>query len=394
MLIKLQEISKKNKKLAVGLMSGTSLDGIDAALVEIEGCYKDTSVRLLNFITVPYTSEEREAILRLCKKDTSRIDEICTMNVYLGQRMGEAAITVVERYGMSIREIDFVSSHGQTVYHMPEKGSTFQIGELSVIAALTGCVTIGDYRPSDMAYGGQGAPLVPYADYALFSRAEKGRVLLNIGGISNVTVLEAGGSVDNVRAFDTGPGNVLIDAVVRIGTEGRYNFDAGGNIAASGQVNEKWLKNIVLRDSYLKRQPPKSTGREYYTEDFAMELFKEGKSLKLDFPEIVATITAYTAEAIASQFISFIEPCCRIDEVFVGGGGVHNLTLMQEIRNRLDVPVMPMEQLGFSSDAKEAIAFAILGNEFISGRFNNLPGATGAERKVIMGKLALPSTDN
>lgn len=391
MLQVLGNILNKDKKLAVGLMSGTSMDGIDAALVEIEGSYKDTRVKLLDFLTVPYTDAEKTALFDLCGINTSRVDAICSMNMYLGKKMGEAARAVVIKSGKQMRDIDFISSHGQTIYHMPEKGATLQIGDISAIAAVTGCVTAGDFRPSDMAYGGQGAPLVPYVDFILFSHPEKGRVLLNIGGISNITALKAGGSENDVWAFDTGPGNVLIDMIIKIGTSGKYKYDPDGSIAAAGSCNEQWLKRIISRDIYLNKKPPKSTGREYYTEELAKGLFEEGKRLGLGLSDIAATVTAYTAETIASQLGSYVEPYCRIDELFVGGGGVHNRTLMGELSRRLDVPVYSMETLGCNSDAKEGIAFAVLGNEFLCGRANNLPGATGADRRVIMGKLALPS---
>jgi len=387
----LNNIMEKDKKLCIGLMSGTSLDGIDAALVEIEGNYKDTKVRLLEFLMLPYSQVEREFILKLCSPSTSKIDDICEMNVYLGNKMGQAAVKVAQKAGMSLKEIDFISSHGQTIYHMPEKNSTFQIGELAVIAAVTEAVTVGDFRPSDMAYGGQGAPLVPYVDYLLFSHTDKSRVLLNIGGMSNITVLKADGNEDDVWAFDTGPGNVLIDAVMKIGTNGRMNYDLGGVMALSGRTCLDWLSKILAEDSYLDKKPPKSTGREYYTLDYAGKLYTYGIGMGLSFNDILATITCYTAHAVESQLRRFVEPKCKVDEVFVSGGGVHNKALMQELKRIIKAEVKSAEELDFSVDAKEAVAFAILGNEFLSGRTNNLPGATGAAKKVIMGKLALPS---
>ena len=227
----LNKVLNKRKKLAIGLMSGTSADGIDACLIEIEGNYTDTKIKLIDFITLNYTSKEKERILKLCDVNTSTVSEICYMNKYLGDKMGQAALKVCKKADINIKNVDYISSHGQTIYHMPDEQSTLQIGELANIAALTGCITVGDFRPSDMAYGGQGAPLVPYVDYILFSGEDKGRILLNLGGIANITVLKAGGKEEDVLAFDTGPANVLIDETVRIITDGRQSFDNGGNLA-------------------------------------------------------------------------------------------------------------------------------------------------------------------
>jgi len=371
-------------------MSGTSLDGIDAALVEIKGSGLSTKVRLIDFVTQPYTDEEKKDILCLCAVNTSSVDEICRMNVYLGRRMAQAAVKVMEKAGIGRSDVDFISSHGQTIYHIPEKHATLQIGELAEIAAGTGCLTVGDFRPSDMAAGGQGAPLVPYMDYLLFRDSQKGRALLNIGGISNVTVLKSGAGPEDVKAYDTGPGNMLIDAIARIGTENALHYDKDGILAARGVINTDWLNELLNGDEYIRAAPPKSTGREYYSMELAGSLWTQGRARGLGLEDITATITAYTAASIQYHFQHFIDPEENIGEVFVGGGGVNNPTLMKYLRERLKQKVMPMEAVGFNSDAKEAVAFAILGNEFLQGNPNNLPSATGACRPVVMGKLALP----
>lgn len=389
MINKLTSILEKKKRIAVGLMSGTSLDGIDAALVEIEGSGEHTNVRLLAFSTLPYTDEEKRRILNLCDNQHSNVGDICEMNVYLGERMAKAASMVIQEAGLRSREVDFISSHGQTIYHMPEKAATLQIGELAVIAANTACLTVGDFRPGDLAVGGQGAPLVPYVDFILFKSEHEGRALINIGGISNITVLRAGASAQEVEAYDMGPGNMLIDAMVGIGSNGRLSFDPDGEISASGQIDNSWLEQLLAEDEFLSMAPPKSTGREYYSMERAKALYEEGLRKGRSFEDIIATMTAYTSRAIMLQFEKFID--CRYDiaEVFVGGGGVHNKTLMQQLSTGLDRKVCSMEELGFSADAKEAIAFAILGNEFLEGRANNLPSATGARRSISMGKLVL-----
>lgn len=390
MINKLRQILEKDKRLAVGLMSGTSLDGIDAALVEIESCGTDTKVKLIEFETLPYNSEDRNKILELCAPTTSAVDKICCMNVYLGRKMAAAALEVIKKSGKSPADIDYISSHGQTIYHMPDKFATLQIGELAVIAAETGCLTVGDFRPNDLAVGGQGAPLVPFVDYLLFRSSEKGRALINIGGISNVTIIKKNAKPEEIIAFDMGPGNMLIDAIISIGTDGKYTYDKNGEIAAKGKICSDWLESICASDRYIGKKPPKSTGREYYSIKLAEALWEEGLSRGLTFEEIVATVTAYTIYSIKMNFTYFIDKEFDIEEVFVGGGGVLNQTLMNGLKLSLKQMVASMEYLGFSSDAKEAVAFAVLGNEFLHGNSNNLPSATGASRKVSMGKLVLP----
>lgn len=384
-------VSNKQKKLAIGLMSGTSMDGVDACLVEIEGNYTSTKIKLIDFITLNYTDEEKERILKLCSPETSSVDEICYMNSYLGDKMGQAALEVCKKAAVDIRDVDYVSSHGQTIYHMPDENSTLQIGELANIAAVTGCLTVGDFRPSDMAYKGQGAPLVPYVDYILFSSEYKGRILLNLGGIANITVLEAAGKEEDVLAFDTGPANVLIDEIIRIITGGKQSYDNGGEIALEGKIDELWLNEMIESDKYLLKEPPKSTGREYYTKEFAANLYKQGINKGLNNYSIVATITAYTAKSIQNQIERFVINKYKIDELYVSGGGAHNKMIMNLLSSYMDAAVKDVSELEFSGDAKEAVAFAILGNEFLSGRTNNIPNSTGSNRKVVMGKLALPS---
>jgi anhydro-N-acetylmuramic acid kinase len=386
----LSSIHSKEKKLIVGLMSGTSLDGIDAALVEIEGHGKQTKVNLLEFKTVAFTENEKHEILQLCHPKTSSVDKICQMNVELGKKFSAAALHVISIAGKSPDEIDFISSHGQTIYHMPQVGATLQIGELAVIATQTGCVTVGDFRPNDMAVGGQGAPLVPFVDYLLFHHPNKGRILLNIGGISNITVIPTNAREDNILAFDTGPGNVLIDSIVAIGTNGKENFDSSGNYAQKGTVDHQWLQKLLQSDSFVHEIPPKSTGREYYTSDVARKLWLEGREKGLTFESIIATVTQFTVETIALNIEQCLKDELDISEVLVGGGGVHNTFIMNALQKRLKQNVLSMEAINVSSDAKEAVAFAILGNEFIHGNTNNLPSATGANRKTIMGKLVLP----
>ncbi|MDQ0340872.1 anhydro-N-acetylmuramic acid kinase [Caldalkalibacillus uzonensis] len=387
----LQSVRDKQVKRVVGLMSGTSLDGIDAAVVEIEGVNQDLKVRLLHFWTLPFTPREREELLGLCQPGMSSVDRICTMNVWLGHKLAQAALHAIRQAGMRQDDIDLVCSHGQTIYHAPGNRATLQIGELAVIAEETGCLTIGDFRPHDMAAGGQGAPLVPYVDYVLFRHNRNGRVLLNVGGISNVTCIPAAAAPEHVIAFDTGPGNVLIDQMVYLSTQGQQSFDLDGQIALQGHVDEKWLSDIIAQDSYLLKSPPKSTGREYYHTAYARKLYEQGKRRGLSDVDIVATITAYTVSGITANLEQFVHPKMKTDEIYISGGGRHNRALVGMLSEKLKINVLPFEKLGFPSDAKEAIVFAVLGYELLCGNANNLPSATGAKKRVPMGKIVFPS---
>ncbi|WP_353625846.1 anhydro-N-acetylmuramic acid kinase [Bacillus sp. JCM 19041] len=384
----------KEAVLAVGLMSGTSLDGIDAALVRIKGSGSHTKVTLLAFDTLFFDKQLKEDVFSICRPETSSVDFICRLNVILAEKMAEAAYKVVAQSHYSMHDLDFISSHGQTIYHLPAEGATLQIGELAVIAHQTNTLTVGDFRPSDLAVGGQGAPLVPFVDQLLFRSTKTGRILVNIGGMANITVLpritENTKNDLDVFAFDTGPGNVLIDEIVRIGTNGEADFDQGGMFALKGNIDREWLNGLIAQDPFLSLPYPKSTGREYYHREMAEKLWQEGKKRQLCFEDIVATITSFTVESIALTIHKQIDPIIQIDELFVGGGGVHNTFIMKQLKEKTRRPVNSMECLGFSSDAKEAVAFAILGNEFLRQQPNNTPSATGAKKAVSMGKMVLP----
>ncbi|MBS4192463.1 anhydro-N-acetylmuramic acid kinase [Bacillus sp. FJAT-49705] len=381
----------KKKKLAIGLMSGTSMDGIDAALVELEGQGENTNVTLVAFETFSFTEDERSKIKSLCDPVTSSVDQICRMNVYLGHKFAEASLKITALAKYCPKDVDFISSHGQTIYHMPEFHATLQIGELAVIAEETGCLTVGDFRPSDMAVGGQGAPLVPFTDYLLFHSKEKDRVLLNIGGMSNITILPKAGGAKSVYGFDTGPGNVLIDEIVKIETNNRFSFDKNGDIAMSGSIHHSILNDLIAKDPFIRLPPPKSTGREQYTEQMAREIWDIANSQGISFSDIIATVTQYTVEAVISNLEQYVFPKNSISEVIVSGGGVYNAAIIKGLAAYEKYKILKMEDIGYSSDAKEAISFAILGNECLHGNCNNLPNVTGAQRQTIMGKIVIPS---
>jgi anhydro-N-acetylmuramic acid kinase len=389
MLKRLLEIANKDKKRVVGLMSGTSADGIDAALVEIEGFGLDTKLTLVKFITYPFPEDIKKRLFRIFSPSICSVDDICEMNFILGNLFAQAALEVIKKAGLNPSEVDLIGSHGQTISHLPKSGATLQIGEPAVMAYLTGIVTVGDFRVADMAAGGQGAPLVPYVDFLLLRDEVKSRAIQNIGGISNVTVLPAGGSLDDILAFDTGPGNMIIDEIVRFVTNGQRSYDKDGQMSSEG-IPDELLLNKLLSHPFIHRKPPKTTGREEFGFGFAQKLFNEAREMGIKDSDLLATVTAYTAECIYTNYKLFVLQKYDISEIIICGGGLHNLTLMRFLRDKFyPVVVKSIEDLGISSDAKEAIAFAVLANETIHGNPGNVPSATGAKMPVILGKISV-----
>lgn len=384
----LRQYAAKSVHTVVGLMSGTSADGIDAALVEIEGCGVETKARLLRHHHVPYPADVRAAVLAACES-TARLRAAARLDVQLGALFADAALAVIREHGT--KSVDAIASHGQTVYHLPRRGSagvTVQLGDPSVIAERTGVTVVADFRRGDMAAGGEGAPLVSFADFVLFRSDQATRAVQNIGGIANVTVLPRGGGLDDVIAFDTGPGNSVIDGVVSVATDGRLTFDQDGTMAASGSPHEG-LIGWLMEHPFFRRPPPKSTGREDFGREFTARLIDRGRELGLDDADLAATATALTAASIAAAYRNFMLPEHRIDEVILGGGGSLNPTLVRMIADRLPgVTVRPHEDFGIPAQAKEALAFAILGHQTLMGQPANLPKATGARHPVVLGVIA------
>jgi anhydro-N-acetylmuramic acid kinase len=379
----------KQKMRVVGLMSGTSADGVDAAIVEIDR----GKVRLLAFDTFAYPALLRRQILNLCRPESARLDDICHYNFVLGEVFADAVIKLCSKSGISLSSIDLIGSHGQTIYHQPSGkryggktiSSTLQISEPSVIAERTSITTVADFRPRDMAAGGQGAPLVPYADYVLFKHKKLTRVIQNIGGIANVTLLPGGCTQDDVIAFDTGPGNMVIDGIVRFISGGGKNYDAGGRMAARGTVDKRLLDKL-LRHPFFRRRPPKSTGREEFGARFAERIYQRAGRRGLANADIVATVTALTAKSITQAYQWFLPT--TPDEVILCGGGAHNCTLVEMLHAELpEVKMLTTGDFGISVDAKEAVSFAILAWATMKGMTNNVPTATDAKRPVILGKI-------
>ena len=377
---------------AVGLMSGTSLDGIDVALIEIKGQKLTSELRLVDFMTVTFSETERTEIMESLSIETSNVQKICSLNFSLGYKFANAVKQICKKNKLDLGQLDVIGSHGQTIYHQPKKegrffSSTLQIGEPAIIAYETNTKVVSNFRTMDMAAGGQGAPLVPYSEWILYGSDEKSRLLQNVGGIGNVTILPKKSALSDISAFDTGPGNMIIDEICNR----LFNvpYDEFGAFAAQGTVN-KALLNKCMEIPYINEKPPKSTGRELFGKEFVTKLIAENKNLsKYD---LLATMTMFTAKSIATNYQKFIFPTYKIDEVIIGGGGSYNKTFLAMLQALLKehCKVLVQEDIGFSSEAKEAIAFALLANETINGNGSNVPNATGAKECVILGNITLP----
>ena len=374
----------------LGLMSGTSADGVDAALVDIGGTGHKLTTKLLAFRTFPYPASFRVRLLEAMARGT--VADICHLNVVLGEWFARAALRALKAARVPPHRVALIGSHGQTLHHLPrprrEPGlgivrSTLQLGAPAVIAERTGITTVADFRNRDMAAGGEGAPLTPYLHALLFRHPSLSRAVVNIGGISNLTYLPAHGGLDAVRAFDTGPGNMVMDGVVRYITAGRQTFDVGGRLARGGTPHEELLRTL-LEYPFLRRRPPKSTGREEFGERFLDLVLRQGKLLGLPDADLVATATAYTARTIADA-LKFLPR--RVDEVFISGGGAKNPTLMRMLQDTIGVPVRPIEALGWDGRALEAVAFAVFAYQHVKGVSCNLPHVTGAKRAVVLGMV-------
>ncbi|HDR8178886.1 anhydro-N-acetylmuramic acid kinase AnmK [Bacillus cereus] len=376
-----------------GVMSGTSLDGIDVALVHIDGSGVDSKVELIHFTTVPFCNDMKNDIQQALSIENSNVQLICSLNFKLGLRFANAVKEVCKEANFPLRQLDLIGSHGQTIYHQPQQDggripSTLQIGEPAIIAYETNTTVISNFRTMDMAAGGQGAPLVPYSEIILYRHQTKNRLLQNIGGIGNVTVIPSQLSEKSVIAFDTGPGNMVMDEVCQ--RLFQLSYDQNGNIAKQGVVVEEVL-TYCMNHPFLKMNPPKSTGREQFGEEFVSELLKRFE--KHSKENILTTVTRFTASSIVYHYKEFILPYYEIDEVILGGGGSYNDTLVEMIRHGLKeekCALFLQEDIGYSSEAKEAIAFAILANETYHRNPSNVPSATGAKESVVLGNITFP----
>lgn len=385
------EDPQPSTRILAGLMCGTSGDGVSAALVETEGYGKDRRVRVLAHTVCPYPNDLRQRLFRLFPPNQFSAEELAFLHRDFGELLADAALEIIRRGGHTPTYVTGIAVQGPTIFHGPPSpdrtGAHIEIGEAAIIAERTGATVVCDLRPSDVAAGGHGAPLSAYVDYVLFVDPAQGRAIQNIGGIANVTFVPAAACLDDVLAFDTGPGNMVIDGIVQQLTDGQAAFDEDGRRAAQGSVHEGLLSEL-MEHLYLGKRPPKTTGREDFGEPFVHQVLERARALNLLHEDIVATVTAYTAECIGLHYQRELIPRGRIDEMIVYGGGAHNATLLRMIEERVaPIRVRRHEEFGIPGDAREAVTWAILGDETLAGRAGNAPSASGARHCVVLGKL-------
>lgn len=374
--------------IGIGLMSGTSADSIDAACVRIEGAPPRLDWELLSFITLPMTAELRQEIFAAFRPETGTVDKLCQLNFTLGEWFAKASLEAIKAAGLTPEQVDFIGSHGQTVWHIPpntDQGvpSTLQLGNPAVIAERCGVTVVSDFRSRDMAAGGQGAPLVPFVDNLLLSHPTLSRAVQNIGGIGNVTFLPAGGRGE-AFGFDTGPGNMLLDRAAEVLTQGKLRCDMDGKLAFAGTVHENFLRKWMEEEPYFAQKPPKSTGRELFGVQRCDVYLKELAGLSKE--DILATLTAFTARSTAEAYRSFLP--ALPDEVLLCGGGARNPAIAAMLQKELPASrIGRTEDAGLPGDSKEAVAFAVLGYETMNHRPGNLPAATGAKAPVVLGSI-------
>ncbi|HEV7239293.1 MAG TPA: anhydro-N-acetylmuramic acid kinase, partial [Thermoanaerobaculia bacterium] len=397
-LERLMHVATKYSRRIIGIMSGTSLDAIDVAMVRIQKHGINAKVRLEHFREYPYPPKIRAVVRELFDPKSSRVDDICRYDFILGEVFAAAVLRMLKDTKIKADSVDLVATAGQTIWHDPElilvepdvdwidhpieTRSTFAIGQSAVIAERTGIMTVGDLRVRDVAAGGQGAPLVPYFDWVLLRHKTRGRAIQNIGGIGNVTYIPPKASWEDVIAFDTGPGNMLIDELTWVATNGRQTYDVDGALAASGKVNEELLE-YWMADPYFTRAPPKTTGRELFGAQFGARILAEATDV--DIHDLIATATALTAESIARAYRDFVLPRGPIHEVLLAGGGAKNPTLVRMLRERMPKHRMLIYK---ASEAKEAMAMAMIANDSVVGLVTNVAGATGG-KPTVLGKICL-----
>ena len=382
--------------LVLGMMSGTSADGIDVSLARISGVPPNLNAKLLAHTSSTFPSALREEILRVAEQQPITAGALSQLNFRLGELFANAVLAACREFRISPKKIALIGSHGQTIFHQGEPvnflgqptASTLQIGEPAIIAAHTGITTVGDFRPADMALGGQGAPLVPYADYLLYRHEKLGRISLNLGGIANITVIPAAAKPSQILAFDTGPANMLIDALVSHFTRGRLRFDKNAQLASQGRSIPALLDDL-MRDPYLKLAPPKSTGREYYGHAYLKKILALGRRHRAKPNDLIRAATIFTALSVVDALNRFVLRKTKIHQLIVSGGGAHNPLILAQLSAALPgMEILPSGRLGIPEDAKESFAFALLAYETFHRRPANLPSATGARGPAILGKIS------
>jgi len=394
----LLRLREQSPRTVVGLMSGTSLDGIDAVLARLDGSGPDLMMETEAFMHVPYPPALQNLIRQNTTAASSSVHDLTRIDVRLAETYAEAVDGVLEEAGISRDDLDLVGCHGQTVCHLPapadcagqEVRATLQLGNPSTLATRLDVPVVGNVRAADLALGGQGAPLVPYFDYVTLTAADEHRGLLNLGGIANLTVLPAGGPPDDVRAFDTGPANMVIDALANRLFD--TPFDRDGRNADAGTPDHDLLADL-LEGPYFRREPPKSTGRDDFGPDYVDRLLGAAQSRGLSPEDTIATATLLTAASVYQAYAQYIRPRPSIDVLIASGGGVHNDTLMQMLRDAFSpISVRIASDYGVDVDAKEALCFAVLAHETVNGVPTNLPSVTGASGRALLGSISVPAS--
>lgn len=381
----------KASRFLIGLMCGTSGDGVSAALVKTSGYGVDREIELIAYSVLPYPGLLHDQLFRLFPPNRFSVDELAIVHTEFGKLLGSAALEIARQAGIPIEQVTAVVVQAPTIIHLrPEDGKIgthIEVGEAAIISEMTGVLVVSDLRPSDVAAGGHGAPLSVFADYVLFAHESLGRAVQNIGGIANVTFIPAGGKMSDLLSFDTGPGNMVIDGVVRILSGGAEEYDRDGVRAGRGKISEAFLSEL-LDMPYLKLVPPKTTGREEFGDQFVQMFMRRGRELGLSGDDLVATATALTARCIGFHYTNYLIPKSHLDEVILYGGGAHNKTLVKMLESAIaPIRVRMHDEFSIKGDAREAVTWAILGDEAIAGRAANVPATSGARHPVVLGKF-------
>lgn len=391
-LAALRDWRSADTHLVVGLMTGTSADAVDAALVRFEGHGLESRHSIVSYKETPLESELRREILDVASAETLPLERLMRLDAALGERYAAAVFELLAEAGVDRTDVHAIGSHGQTVRHVPREDGggqalTLQIGSAAVLAERTGIAVVSDFRTRDTAAGGEGAPLVPIADWWLFRSNDESRVLLNLGGMANVTHLPKGATLDDVVAFDTGPGNAVLDALVALRSEGSETHDSGGRAALRGTPNEALLAEL-LEDPFFASPPPRSTGRERFGEQYAGKLRDLCLTMGVFGEDLLATAVQLTAASVADAIRRFLVPRGGVDAIYASGGGVRNTALMRALEDRLDgIPLKPLGALGVAPETKEALAFAFLAHLTLCGVPGNVRGATGAPHAAVLGHV-------
>jgi anhydro-N-acetylmuramic acid kinase len=391
----LVKVAAKPERMIIGLMSGTSMDGLDIALCSITGAGRDTKFELKAFTTIDYTNDFKEKILSVFSKEMVALETLCLLNAWVGRQHGKMVLDALTSWKIAPEAVDMIASHGQTIYHAPKSlhpnseydPATLQIGDGDHIAVTTGILTLSDFRQKHIAAGGEGAPLAVYGDYLLCSHPTQNRLLLNMGGIANFTYLAAGCNLDQVFSTDTGTGNTLMDAYTRAHFA-PMAYDKDGSIAAAGKINTALLSELKAH-SFFNLVLPKTIGPELFNLDFLSKAQKASNSLDLSPQDVMATLNLFSAETIADCINSSI-PAGTTFNMYSSGGGMHNPILMNHLKSLLpNATLYSSQEIGINPDAKEAILFALLANEAVAGT-PLFAGGHATKIPITMGKMSFP----